>query len=86
MKAKNLKYLLPVGMGLTLIIMTVFVFLTLSLTSCAEDCDSDEVWCSNAEVCCPADKPYHDGNGHCWVDMGSCRWASSKCELCTDQD
>jgi len=86
MKIKIFKYVLPYGLGLTLSFITLYSILTLSLSSCSSNCSDNEVWCSNGETCCPSDKPYYDGNGHCWVDMGSCRWASDACEICTDEN
>lgn len=88
MKTKVLKFLLPLGLGLTLSIITAISFITISLGSCnIEHCkDADyPLYCSSAEKCCPGDKPYTDGHGSCYGTLEGCRASGYACEHCWEE-
>jgi hypothetical protein len=72
MKKNALKFALPVGMGMLLTAITVFVLSsTLFISSCTKDnsttkhCTSSgyPLYCAKVGVCCPAGYAYYcDGN------------------------
>jgi len=87
MKKQLLKYALPFGMGLSLIIITVFGLLSVSLSSCGEKCPDKDfpLYCSSANKCCPGDKPYTDGHGSCYGTLEGCRASGYACEHCWEE-
>lgn len=88
MKTKVLKYFLPLGLGLTLSIITMIGLVSVTLGSCdTEQCTDKDypLWCSSAEKCCGADTPYNDGHGTCWGSLDACRATGYACEHCWEE-
>jgi hypothetical protein len=75
MKKNKIKFMLPVGIGLFLSIITVLGFISTTLQSCEKDDDSSSytkhcksgypLWCSSVKTCCPSGYAYYcDGSCH----------------------
>ncbi|MCK9640000.1 MAG: hypothetical protein M0R39_08835 [Prolixibacteraceae bacterium] len=75
MRKKIIKFLLPVSMGLSLLVITLMVLSsTIFVSSCSSDLFKTDhckagypLWCSQAKVCCPA--------GYAYYCDGSCKSA-----------
>jgi len=88
MKTRVLKYFLPLGLGLTLSLITMIGLVSVTLGSCdTEQCTDKDypLWCSSAEKCCGADTPYNDGHGTCWGSLDACRATGYACEHCWEE-
>ena len=73
MKTLLLKFGLPVGLGLTLLIITAMGLVSTTLVGCEKDDSTTKhctkagypLYCSTIGTCCPAGYPYYcDGNCH----------------------
>lgn len=91
MKSQILKFALPVGMGLALLIITIFGIVTTTLVGCdklsTKHCTdpSYPLYCSSAGKCCPEDKPYTDGHGSCYGTLTGCTATGYACEHCWEE-
>ena len=88
MKTKVLKYFLPLGLGLTLSLITMIGLVSVTLGSCdTEQCTDPDfpLYCSSAEKCCPSNTPYYDGHGSCWGTLDACRATGYACEHCWEE-
>ncbi|MFC2093617.1 hypothetical protein ACFLSV_06925 [Bacteroidota bacterium] len=67
MKTKILKFALPIVMGLTLLIITIFIGCEDEAVESKLHCTTSAypLWCPIAKVCCPRGHAYYcDGNCH----------------------
>ncbi len=71
MKTKFFKFVLPIGMGLMLSVITIIGLVSTTFTSCeiseteTKHCTNTAypLWCPNAKVCCTRGYAYYcDGN------------------------
>ncbi|HAN18379.1 MAG: hypothetical protein A2X13_06815 [Bacteroidetes bacterium GWC2_33_15] len=88
MKTKFFRYLLPLGLGLSLFVITLIGLTSITLGSCnIEQCTDPDypLYCSSAEKCCPGDKPYTDGHGSCYGTLEGCTATGYACEHCWEE-
>ena len=90
MKSQLLKFALPVGMGMALVIITITGFVSTTFVGCKKDVTTTKhctntaypLWCPNSKVCCTPGNAYYC-DGLCY--SGGCPSATITRDNCTPE-